>query len=228
MQHISYKDNRVTMISMSSNAKYLVATAMDMTMKQDTVTTEAIEACNRIIPYKFLLDAEHTSLLEHVNFTFRLKGISRSLLAQITRHRMGSFTSSSQHYQDYRDYPVVTSDKLIADKDTIVAFNTAYSRYTNLIANGVSKEEARQVLPNAAAVNLLWSVNARSLVNFLRLRLCKINVEEMQIVATKVLSQAMVVLPDLFTHVGPQCFMDGKCKQGYMTCGSPWIKPMEV
>jgi len=218
MKHLTYDDISVTLLKATSDPDFIVGKAMAMTMKQDT------SALSGSVPYKFLLDAEHTSILEHVSFTFLITNISRSLLAQVTRHRIGSFTSSSQHYQDYRDYPVVMCEDMRGNKEATYAFNNSYERYMNLIDEGISKEEARQVLPNAAAVNLLWSANARSLVNFLRLRLCHRNVLEMQTFASKIYTRCLEHMPNLFTHAGPQCFMDGKCKQGKMTCGTPWIK----
>ena len=45
----------------------------------------------------------------------------------------------------------------------------ADNMYNYCIESGIPKEEARQVLPNAKAVNLMWTVNARSLVNSLNM-----------------------------------------------------------
>lgn len=40
----------------------------------------------------------HQSPIEHASFTFGIEGVSRSLLAQITRHRIASFSVQSQRY----------------------------------------------------------------------------------------------------------------------------------
>ena len=45
-----------------------------------------------------LSEIGHESPIEHVSFTFAIEGVSRSLLAQITRHRMASFSVQSQRY----------------------------------------------------------------------------------------------------------------------------------
>ena len=45
-----------------------------------------------------LLDFGHLSPIEHAGFTFGVEGVSRSLLAQITRHRIASFSVKSQRY----------------------------------------------------------------------------------------------------------------------------------
>ncbi len=40
----------------------------------------------------------HLSVLEHASFTFGISGVSRALLAQLTRHRIASFSVQSQRY----------------------------------------------------------------------------------------------------------------------------------
>ena len=45
-----------------------------------------------------LVSLGHLSPIEHASFTFGIEGVSRSLLAQITRHRIASFSVKSQRY----------------------------------------------------------------------------------------------------------------------------------
>ena len=218
----NYGDMEVRLIVCTEGMYYTISLARAITMKQDTSNINHMQPAD----YKFLLVAEHTSLFEHASFTFLLSGISRSLLAQITRHRICSFTAGSQHYQDYSDYPLVIDSSISNTTNLKKSFEGALEHsmltYENAILRGTPKEEARQVLPNAMAVNLLWTINARSLVNFLRLRLCKRNVKEMRVLAEKVWRICYDVLPELFIWVGPQCFMDGVCKQGKMSCGEKY------
>lgn len=212
MELKTYDQMTVELIQQSKYPAELVALALDLTMHSNE---EHVPAVFTDRMGKFLLDAEHTSPLEHVHYTFLIQGVSRSFLAQITRHRMGSFTSASQHYQDYSDYPCIVEHP---DPTYSIAFNNAYDTYNFLVNGKTPKEEARQVLPNAAAVNLLWSVNARGLVTFLKQRLCNRNVKEMRIFAQRVLSLAKESFPEVFKFIGPQCFMDGECKQGRLQC----------
>lgn len=210
---------KVSLLRNTESPADIVGTAAAITTKSDLATP--LSPMNSK-GHKYLLDADHTSLLEHVSYTFLLEGVSRSFLAQVTRHRMSSFTSGSQHYQDYTSYPCVVSKEIVSDDVTIYAMHITYASYNKLTAQGVPKEEARQVLPNASTVNIMWTINARSLVNFLKLRLCKRNVMETRIVATRILKIVRDHYPELFNHVGPQCFMD-QCKQGFMRCGEePW------
>ena len=166
---------------------------------------------------KFIIDAEHMSVLEHVFYTFYITGISRSFLAQITRQRMASPTSGSQHYQNYEDYDCIVHKDLVHNATTQVSLNESFRDYSSLTSQGIMHQEARQVLPNAAAVNYLWTINAHSLLWFLKKRLCYRNVAEMQNFAEKLRHILVDHFPEVFLNVGPQCFMDN-CKQGFLQC----------
>ena len=170
---------------------------------------------------KYLVEAEHHSPLEHASMTFVIKGCSRSFLAQITRQRTFKFTSSSQHYQDSSDYPcVIHPDFLTSNRHMLGALQQSlelsYNTYSVLLNEGVAKEEARQVLPNAAAVNLIVTADARNLMYFLRQRRCERNVAEMKQVADALWHVCKDWFPELFTLVGAPCVMDGQCNQGKM------------
>ena len=137
---------------------------------------------------------------------------------------MSSFTSASQHYQDYSDYPCIVAPNLTEHEVVKDALQYAFRVYGGLMQTN-AKEEARQVLPNAAAVSLLWTINARSLINFLRHRLCNRNVLEMRIFANHIHWLGSMHFPELFMHVGPQCVMD-ECKQGKLQCKAKrWVAP---
>jgi len=166
---------------------------------------------------KYIVDAEHLSLVEHVFYTFYITGISRSFLAQITRQRMASPTSGSQHYQNYEDYDCIVHKDLVHNPFAQESINESFGAYSELVTNEVMHQEARQVLPNAAAVNYLWTINANSLFWFLKKRLCYRNVAEMQNFAEKLRHICVDHFPEFFLNVGPQCYID-KCKQGFLQC----------
>jgi thymidylate synthase (FAD) len=217
-----YQDMKVKALSLPNNPGVRVKLACEITQKESFTGDEAPETLLR-----YLLRANHTSMFEHLSTTWLIRDVSRSFLAQITRHRMASYTCGSQHYQDYRDYPHIVSEDLhnFKGSETFAVIN---GMYTELIRQGIPPEEARQVLPNAKAVTILWTINVRSLINFLNQRLCERNVEEMVVFAINVYTRCLEWWPELFKYVGPQCRMEGKCRQGRMkaqSCrehGSPW------
>ena len=211
----TYSDMSIDMLQATENPALMVKQAVAITMKQNFISPYG--ASSNLC--KYLLEAEHTSLFEHVCYTFLIQGVSRSFLAQITRQRMSSFTSASQHYQLYNDYPCIVE---VPSFRMQTVLNSSFEAYEELIKDGIPREEARQILPNAAGVNILWTINARSLALFLRMRLCNRNVSEMHHFAMRILSMVKHHFPELFDHVGPQCFLD-TCKQGKFMCAEgPW------
>ena len=146
-----------------------------------------------------------------------LTGVSRSFLAQITRHRIMSPTSASQHYQDYRDWPIVISPKKLMQQPMIDFCKQSFEKYEYMVDQDLPKEEARQVLPNAAAVNMLMTWNARSMLNLFRQRCCNRNVDEMRIFANRFRQIMMTYWPKIIQNCGPPCYTND-CNQGKMRC----------
>lgn len=128
--------------------------------------------------FKQIVSSGHTSTLEHITFTFAVENVSRALLAQLTRHRHISFSVQSQRYvklsSDSRSggFDYVVPRKLEAEVYTpqIDAFEkamwAAQDSYNKLIEMGVPQEDARAVLPNAAATNLVMTLNLRTALEF--------------------------------------------------------------
>lgn len=130
---------------------------------------------------KGLIKSGHTSMLEMAQVIFDVEGVSRSCLAQVSRHRVGvTLAVQSQRYvnQENNRYvfpPSLEYNKLDDEKSIIFenALQTARSAYKELIALGVKKEDARFVLPEATSTNFTICFNFRSLRHFLSLRLSK-------------------------------------------------------
>lgn len=135
---------------------------------------------------RHIMNSGHTSTLEHISFTFALEGVSRSLLAQLTRHRHLSFSVQSQRYvkfgsddksggMDYVVPPSISEDKLTrgvggvpiyADEVFNEAMERAQEYYDLLRKVGVPAEDARMVLPNAASTNIIMTGNLRTFLEF--------------------------------------------------------------
>ncbi len=217
---LSYDKMTVEMLHSTPNPAGLIGLALSITMKSDP--NAQIHALSDKLA-QFLIDAEHESPLEHVGYTFLIQNVSRSFLAQITRQRAFKFTSGSQHYQDYSSYPCMVRSDFMGDIPTL-ALEDSTSTYASLVKAGAPPEEARQVLPNACATNLLMTCDARNLWFFLRQRLCNRNVNEMRIFASRVLSLVQQHFPELYSYAGPQC-ANGECMQGSMRCAEQtWVQ----
>lgn len=215
----TYNEIDIFVISKSPFGSQAMQLACDVTQKKFDIGETMKSLSPRLA--KYLIDADHTSVFEHASMTILASGISRSLLAQVTRQRHFSFTSASQHYQDYRDYPMVLRPGYKEGKGQSLyeaALEAALWHYIKLIELGEKPEEARQVLPNACAVNLVITANPRALAEFLTVRMCQRNTLEMQIFAEKLHKVCVDWLPEIFEHIGPHCSMYAECNQGKMSC----------
>ena len=126
----------------------------------------------------------------------------------------------SPEYKDQFEEPIYQLYESVSDDQTWTALEIAMSDSIRLVNSGVPAEEARQILPNAAAVNIMWTVNARSLLNFFEQRLCNRNVGEMRILANKIWHEVHSYWPDFANLCGPRCYTSGQCNQGRMSCNS--------
>jgi len=213
-----YEDIDVELLQATENPHDLIIVAAAMTQKKDYFKRR----CDVGKLVDSLVKARHTSLLEHVVYTFEIRGASRSFLAQATRHRMASYTSGSQQYQEYGCYGFNIDSALQGETLFKEAYQASMDFYNKLLEAGIPKEEARQVLPNGIENNLLMTINARSLINFFNQRLCKRNVKEMQEVASRMYKLVKPHFPELWRLIGPDCYMESNCTQGKLSCGEKW------
>lgn len=196
---------------------------------------------------EMLSNIGHQSPIEHAVFTFAIEGVSRTLLAQITRHRIASFSVQSQRYVKKSNFVYVTPPAIADDPKALEIFNKSMQNsfddynaladmlqeryYNEYINDGMSEktaksksekkaiEDARFVLPNACETKMVVTMNARSLMNFFSLRCCNRAQWEIKDVADKMLKLCVRVAPTLFKDAGPSCVANGKCPEGKMSCG---------
>ena len=145
---------------------------------------------------KLLLNNGHTSVFEHVVFQFRVE-CPIFTARQIMRHRIGSFTERSMRYTKPASR-YMPSDKRMdsnASQNLVIAYHTAQAQYEKLLYEGVPKELARSVLPMGTMTEFYWTINARSMMNFLKLRLAEDAQYEVREIAKQVLEHFKMVLP---------------------------------
>lgn len=154
----------------------------------------------------------HTSVTEFATFTFHVSGVSRALLAQITRHRVGvSFAVRSQRYCSEDGFQYVTPKTISGKPDALNRYqelmNEINSAYEELQSLGVPNEDARMVLPNACCTTFEVSFNLRSLMHFMNERLCTRAQWEIRELAQKMRDEVLVYFPELMDYLVPKCEM---------------------
>ncbi|MGL5314705.1 MAG: FAD-dependent thymidylate synthase [Peptostreptococcaceae bacterium] len=208
---------------------------------EENLTDEAVDKF-----LNMLINIGHESPLEHVSFTFAVEGISRACSHQIVRHRIASFSQQSQRYVKLDQFEYIIPKEIEAIEEAKSVFIDAMEKdqesydklveilfekhYNNLIKSGKNEkeakrnaekkaiEDARYVFPNACETKMVFTMNTRSLYNFLHHRCCERAQWEIRELATQMLRELKQVAPILFKKSGPNC-VKGPCPEGNMTCG---------
>lgn len=129
---------------------------------------------------------KHSSTLEHLYYNFYIKGISRACLQELARHRMASLSVKSSRYTlkelkkelsflPINDENLKRADKFIVKTGDSVVDSTLLMALENLrlLTANKNNDIAKYAMPECYKTDLSWSINARSLQNFLSLRSSK-------------------------------------------------------
>jgi thymidylate synthase (FAD) len=120
-----------------------------------------------------ILRQGHYSVLEHSSVTFLVRGVSRALLAELTRHRHLSFSVVSQRYVNYADTKPVIPPALRGTAEAralYMSYKRQVIRYAQVVdsltSQGLKRKEAREAarafIPNAAPVDMVVTGNLRA------------------------------------------------------------------
>lgn len=123
---------------------------------------------------------KHHSTMEHIFFNFKIKGISRLCLQELARHRIASFSVKSTRYtlkelkqadfikslKEAKNFIVLIGNEII-DSASLKALQNIQ---TIIKENTINLDEVKYCLPECYRTELMFSINARSLRNFLELR----------------------------------------------------------
>lgn len=158
---------------------------------------------------------KHSSTLEHLNYTFFIQHISRALLQELARHRIASLSVKSTRYtlkelegeltfmigNDKYDMDRVSEYCVLTGNPTIDHFSAnALENVRNLKAQGIANDIAKFALPDAYKTKLTYTINARSLQNFLHLRTSPAAMWEIRILANNMYNALPEDHKYLFTH----------------------------
>ena len=160
---------------------------------------------------------KHASTLEHLHYNFYIKGISRALLQELARHRMASLSVKSTRYtlkelknegefaqNDWENASryLVLSGNADVDNASIKALNNL----RQILSQNISIDIAKYCLPESYKTELTWSINARSLQNFISLRSSKSALWEIQNLTNAIYA----ALPDEHKFIFDECVYKAK------------------
>ena len=154
---------------------------------------------------RMLISRGHLSVLEHAYATFRVSGISRAATHQLVRHRLCSFSQKSQRYVKERDAAFVEPPSIRANQEATLVFegfvSASRDAYNRLIDLGIPKEDARYVMPNAVASEIVMSANFRELRHIILTRGSKQAQWEVRDLAVRILRLMKQQAPNVFSDL---------------------------
>lgn len=180
---------------------------------------------------KQVLDSGHLSIAENVVFSFAIEGISRTLLAQITRHRAGIvFAVRSQRYVNYKDKSLgfVTPITIKRKEEALQLYDEFITyckqQYDKLVEMGIPAEDARYVLPNASCTGMTMTINLRELMHVSNLRLCSRAQFEIRQLFQAIKEEVNKYEPRIADLLVPTCEVNGFCTEHQSCSKKPLLK----
>ena len=225
------KDLKVILLRHTLQPEETVALAAKLCYSKSTISdlNDKISSKDQSDFIKKLMDMGHESVMEHASFTFGVEGVSRVLLAQLTRHRIASFSVQSQRYVSYdKGFGYIIPESIAAlGEDAVRKYHEQmetiegwYRDWQNQLGGTGEKsnEDARFVLPNACETRIMVTMNVRELRHFFSLRMCSRAQWEIRRMAEEMFRLCFETAPALFMNAGPAC-LRGKCPEGEKSCG---------
>ena len=169
-----------------------------------------------------VMESGHGSTIEHVNFTFAISGVTRTLSHQLVRHRAGTaFDQQSQRYVSFKARDNYTVPDSIAKGDLPddlagqfrQAIDSNLALYGQLLQAEVPAEDARFIFPNAMQTNLIMTVNLRQLIHMSGLRLCTMAQWEIRQLFKQIRHEIFRVSPFFGSFLAPKCVPLGYCDE---------------
>ncbi len=161
---------------------------------------------------------KHASTLEHLYYNFYIKGISRACLQELARHRLASYSVKSSRYtlKELKNLPsfLPVNDENLARAEQFVVFTNnkevdiaslkALENLREILCNNVSNDVAKFAMPESYRTEISFSINARSLQNFLSLRTSKSALWEIRALAFSIFN----ALPEEHRFIFQDCMQE--------------------
>jgi thymidylate synthase (FAD) len=222
VQLIAYTNDPVRVVASAAKLCYSASSLVEL--------FEGLDGKNVRKFLSILRDSGHMSPFEHASFTFAAEGLSRVTTHQLVRHRIASYSQRSQRYVTMDRPACVMPPEVEQNAEARVVFerarDDAFAAYEKLVALGISAEDARFILPHGWETSIVVTMNARELLHFFELRLCRRAQWEILETARLMLARVYGVAKELFEGAGPSCIA-GFCKE-HRSCGMPYGSTEEI
>ena len=231
VQLLEMSDKPISIIYVACRQCYSEKFAGDV-FSDDSISIEKQEEF-----VKKIVASGHLSPLEHVKFTFAIKGVSRALTHQLVRHRIASYSQQSQRYVKEKDFDYIIPPSIERNLEAknefeklMAAIQQSYSKLIALlgqdnISGEAANQDARFALPQAAETKIVVTMNCRELLHFFEHRCCSRAQWEIRKLANLMLGICQEKLPAVFAAAGAKCQVLEYCPEGEkFNCGKYPVK----
>lgn len=202
---LSIPNNLIDLIYIACKTCY--CTNIDTSIKQE----DKLKLINQV------MKAGHFSTVEHIQFVFKIDGISRATSHQLVRHRHASYSQRSQRYIHENQFNYIIPEAIKENLELKTQFENLMSDISNfynlLTQNGIKKEDARAILPNACTTSLIMSLNLRELIHIANLRLCNRAQKEIKECVKNMCNLIIERENWLKDYLVPKCVANGFCNE---------------
>ena len=172
---------------------------------------------------KKVVSSGHYSTIEHVQISFAISGISRACSHQLVRHRLMSFSQKSQRYvREKEQFDYIVPPTILKQPDLYEKYQNFMREttklYLEMTEKGIPAEDARFILPNAAATSMVASLNLREMIHLANLRLCTRAQSEIRTLVKLMCDELISTEPWLKDYLTPKCEQAGFCDED-KSCG---------
>lgn len=213
---ISKPENILKTVYTACRTCYSAMSPVDM-YENDTDEEKMLKLIRNVVA------SGHHSTIEHIQVSFAISNVSRACTHQLVRHRLMSFSQKSQRYVQEKgqfDYLIPpTIEKNPELKEKFISFMGEISdKYQEFVNAGIPAEDARAVLPNAAASSMVASLNLREMIHLAQLRLCTRAQYEIRMLVKGMCEELTKQEPWLKEYLVPKCEFFGFCDE-HKSCG---------
>jgi thymidylate synthase (FAD) len=160
-----------------------------------------------------ILRSAHGSVLEHANYSFALRNVSRVFTHELVRHRAGSaFSQESLRYVRLTDIGFRVPEALEPVREQVLAIVEKLEEFQLSAANELGIDEQgvpfhvkkevtsalRRLAPLGLSTDIIWTANARTLRHVIEMRTAAGAEEELRFVFDKIARMMQSVAPGLF------------------------------
>lgn len=163
------------------------------------------------------------SILDHINFTFAVEGISKRLSRQLATYKLTSLSQKPEKYiKADNGFKYIIPESLANKPEKLTLFTELMQDisdlFVKLVKKGVSEEDACYILPDACETKLILTMSAGELIPFFEVNCCNNAPWEIKSLADLMIQECIKTVPAIFKFTGPGCLF-GPCPEGDETCG---------